>query len=149
MKTTLGILLFFVAVGAPVYTQSKLRLKEKGGDTRTYIGQVQISGGYGVYYDGSDFDGDLSFKEDRASRKKLPSNGWREGIIGLRPRRDGDDILKMFAIPAKRDDKTCGWQGNATIVIKDFTAIKAGSEVGDSATLVRIVSKSRPKRVPC
>jgi hypothetical protein len=149
MKTIFGILLLSVIAAAPLYGQSKLRLKEKSGDSRTYIGQVRISGGYGVYYDGSDFDGELSFREDKASRRKLPSNGWREGIIGLRPLREGGDILKMFGIPAKRGKNTCGWEGDATIDIKDFTAYKAGSEVGDGATLVRIISKSKPRPVRC
>lgn len=149
MKIASLFILLLTLAATPIYAQSKLRLKEKSGDSRSYIGQVRISGGYGVYYDGSDFDGELSFKEDKASRRKLPSNSWREGIIGLRPLREGGDILKMFGIPAKRPKNACGWEGDAIIDIKDFVAYKAGSEVGDGATLVRIVSKSKPRPVPC
>ena len=143
------MLLLLILVAAPVYAQSTLRLKGKTGDTRTYSGQVRLSGTYAVDYVGSDLDGDLWFTEDKASRRKLPSNGWREGLIMLDPPRNGQDLLRMFSIPTVRDKGTCGYRGKATIDIKDFAAFKAGSETGDRATLVRIVRKAKPKPVPC
>jgi len=149
MKTTSRTLLLFILVAAPVYAQSTLRLKGNDGDSRRYSGQVRLSGTYRVDYDGSDFDGDLSFTEDKASRKKLPSNSWREGLIFFNPQRNGRDLLRMFSIPTVRDKGTCGYRGKATIDIKDFEAFKAGSETGDRATLVRIVRLAKPKPVPC
>ncbi len=127
----------------------ELLLKESDADMRFYIGQTQLSGTYRIDYDGSDFDGVLSFTEDQASRSKLPSNDWREGIIILNPYRKNMDLLQLFHIPKRKNKKVCGYEGRTTLVIKDFIAVKAGSESGDIATLVKIISASKPEEVFC
>jgi hypothetical protein len=149
----LPLILLFVSI----HLQAReLTLIKKTEGSRAYKGEIQLRGSYRIDYEGSDLEGSLFFHEDDESRVKLPDNDFREGIIALNPvASDVDQIvninrmLKRFHIPKKRSRRICGYEGVATIVIKDFIAIRAGSENGDIATLVQVVSSEKPSPILC
>ncbi|AZQ56523.1 hypothetical protein D5R55_28295 [Burkholderia cenocepacia] len=112
-----------------------------------HVGRTMtLSGRYMLDYGSESSGQDVWFVEDDTSARRLPDPSRRAGVIRFMNQRDA---LRWLRLPAAQPDGTCGFDGRATLVIRDLDTVCPGLEEPDHAQLVKVVKASVPARHAC
>ena len=149
MKTLIA-LFAVTALTLPVLTSAEsLQFKRSSGDGYDdYTGQITVSGEYSRDFD-DEVQGDVvCFVAKGGSAKLIPRKKGDERNTWF-CFRNQQTAVNTFKIAKKPGNRHCGYEGTATVTIKQYSVYTEISDGADLAQLVSAKNISAPKNTKC
>ena len=149
MKTMMTVLLA-AALSLPMLAGAEglqfKRSNDNGYDD--YTGQITVSGKYSRHFDDEVMGDSVRFDVNGPTAKLIPRKKGDERNTWF-CFRNQQTAVNTFKIAKKPGNRHCGYEGTATVTIKQYSVYTEISDGADLAQLISAKNVSAPKNTQC